>query len=1766
MTKFPSLKCPVCGKKYKEVAAFGSHMRLEHEGTIPEGWSDLRYAYFVHTGRSSGRCRECHGDTPWNETTGAYAKICTSDACKKKYRDRFMAGMRARHGKDNLMDDPRYRERMLTGRKISGTYTFSDGGEVAYMAKLEKAFLEMLDTFFRFPSADIMSPSPNRYIYSYSNVNDPEHEGEHVYVPDFYIPSCNLEIELKSSKNERPRNLMVDVPKDACKDIRMIKDPTVNFCKIYEDDYYVFFQIFADLAMQNQTGEKRPIKYISRALLTSIYRDYIPDDLLAVIDKYIYKYSSKAVMKTPATESDIPDMIEDDPDVDEDGADDEPEFSIEDVYEDPDAILREENGDMSEPQTSADVGVNPLLYYANAVSDFDKREASMESFEFFEMDYFQEPALESGFDIDTSTIEGRAALAHRKWYDRLFANNLVDNAAAKNFTKVTIKNGKIEIRGINCNLLLYRIREKYGEKKLRHIFQYHYNARSWNLYKKRRISRGDMKIDYVFAPEFFCLELCELFTELGAAYNDASYKRIAQLIYENSWMFKADRINMPKMSTNPLSAIRLELLPHQVKFIEEWPVLKSRLNLNGYILSFKPGKGKTLTSVGLAECLHSEKVYIVCPNNLKDNWALELRKYYARYDDENIWRNEVCVLGTKFGNPATAKWIITNNENIKLMLAVAKKDPNSMLIVDECHNFRNFAGGRSKELFELADKIASENVLCVSATPIKATPSEITPMLRIIDRTFTDEAAEMYTKCFNLSDTMAMSLVSKRFGLIIYRPADVVVSLPPKNLHPLELSLPNEDRYYMSNVHDEIIANFKERHETWLKGKGMLFIDSFRNAVLQYSLASKSETNQYLEWVIYSSNSLRTNPEGNDDFHELDIKDFKVFIETYIRPNPKCPMAEAERITAMQNELITAAKRHMGYAIGSILPPRRSEMYINLYAKNTETFYEMIRNRTKKTVIFSTMVPVIKHITKDLNEFGIGAVSITGETKDRLSVLTQFREDPNTLVLVATSWCMGVGVTLTEASQMFFFGTPWRSTDFEQACDRIWRIGQTDEVDIYTVKCMSQQKNLSDRMQDILDWSNRMFDTAISPSELGENPDDLSQVVTESYDDQSDIEFMAECMDAFMPFVTFLNENYDMSKEPTTAMEAAGYSPTTKCPVFILLTVGSTALAKIIRGATGDQFSHSSISFDISLDPLYSFGTKKINPKRELGFVKTSPTDKETWGDVATPYSLFVTYVSEADKQKMLNRLNFFLENAAKMQYSFDGLIRVFLHMKSQKKMKWFCSAFVAEILGAGKALYQDSTLFRPDTLLDVDNVEFVIAGDDISKYDVKNAKRALEKVKALEPIHPMNNGSAATETLGTGWKNFDTTIRVMQKILTKFQYGMLVDGKIQDPDDEYYAEHYRTVSPGIFTKNRCGTCYDFVAYQAFFLKAHGIFCSDYYIEFDNGEGPTHTFNIIEYRNHFIYPETAMGPMAGIWMADTVDEIVSCILNVTAMMNKRWPCKKGEYKVYRMKSNYSRFNESLQEYTDRVHTTGTELRIAYNPNINQLTPYSAPEGVLETSLNLHIDSHQYEMLDDAGMLTLEKIRNCTDLLIEKLWPTYSHVPLKGPIVERNRESNIVPNPFWGTYIVYHALQEENVDSVVLLIRLTDKRNPEHERIDKLCLAIPFSDGAIIPEFGMSHMYNDLYFASSINAAVSSEAYYLGRSRYGADFRFETDYFEVDAWVVRPETLDMIPTATYEEFFEEVTKTDKLAIVGLDHYQRELHKVEVFKHGWCFHRY
>ena len=241
MRKIPYYKCPICNQQFKTINGFGEHMNEVHPGEIPEGWSPLRYYYLILTGKDSGTCRMCKRDTRWIEEAGRYAKLCNRPECKEAFRNEFIQNMRKKYGRTHILDDYETQEKMLSGRNKTKIYTYHDGAKFSYTGELEGKFLKMLDTFLRYPSSDIVSPSPHMYVYYYDNPNDLDHVGNHMYIPDFYFPSLNLDVEIKTSRNIMKKFIDIDDVKEVMKDEAMKKQNRTNYLKIYEEDYTPFF-------------------------------------------------------------------------------------------------------------------------------------------------------------------------------------------------------------------------------------------------------------------------------------------------------------------------------------------------------------------------------------------------------------------------------------------------------------------------------------------------------------------------------------------------------------------------------------------------------------------------------------------------------------------------------------------------------------------------------------------------------------------------------------------------------------------------------------------------------------------------------------------------------------------------------------------------------------------------------------------------------------------------------------------------------------------------------------------------------------------------------------------------------------------------------------------------------------------------------------------------------------------------------------------------------------------------------------------------------------------------------------------------------------------------------------------------------------------------------------------------------------------------------------------------------------------------------------
>ena len=947
-------------------------MDTTHPGNRPGGYSTSRYFYFVMTNKTHGICRTCKQPTEWNEHSMKYDQYCKNPECKQAYAKMAKQRMIGKYGQVHLLNNPDMQKKMLENRRISGRYRFEDGTEFGYVGSYEKEFLKMMDRMMCWHTNDIIAPSPHTYYYNYKNPKDKENEGLKFYIPDFYIPSLNLEIEIKQQTSGNKAMNDINRVKESLKDEVMNSNKNVNYLKINDNDFTVFF----DFLIKAQ--------------------EYLPTP------ENIKNGQMDLVMES-FTES----------------------------YMNREESINNSNDELIE------VAQEGLLSFLHPKK---------------EMTVVTPDTWISKFQIKKNLIGGFGQ-----------------------FYGVRIENHTIELHGINFNLLESRIKRYYDDKSINNIFIPKYNALSYKKFVRKKIQRSDIKIDYLTTPEFFALELVNLFTDLGKRYRDKSYLQMAARIYDSSWLSEADRKSesTPLLDTKNLENITLELNTYQKEFIEKYPKLKAQLNLNGYILAFEQGLGKTLTATGLAECLGVDHVYIVCPNSLKENWALELKKYYKKYEDDDLWRQEVFICSDKpvMFHPDTTRFIITNNESIQKMFPYVLSGRN-MLVLDESHNFRNLKSKRVGELLELRDKLKCVDTLVMSGTPIKATPDEIVPALMLIDPSFNITAATCFSKAFKLTSSIGTSLVETRFGKIMYRKEKDVLEtkLPEKHVNTINVKIANKKKYIMEHVNQVVLTRFGEIYDAGIKDAMKL-----RTPFMELSKTYSPNPDRYHEFEKLIDLMVKK----EEYLHEVD----QIFVEDYMKGvSANIPDKEEKNQYTFYIKNFVRYKAHcLGLAFGEILPKYRRDMFVEMYSENRTEFYRMIKENPKKTLIFSQFKGVVNYIYEDLCNVGIGAVCITGDVKDRMPILRSFKEDDAVQVLVATSQTIGTGVTLVEANQMFFFGPPWRQADFDQCSDRIHRIGQTDDVYIYTVILdTGALLNLSTRMDDILIWSKKMTESVIN--------------------------------------------------------------------------------------------------------------------------------------------------------------------------------------------------------------------------------------------------------------------------------------------------------------------------------------------------------------------------------------------------------------------------------------------------------------------------------------------------------------------------------------------------------------------------------------------------------------------------------------------------------------------------------------------------------------
>jgi SNF2 family DNA or RNA helicase len=118
----------------------------------------------------------------------------------------------------------------------------------------------------------------------------------------------------------------------------------------------------------------------------------------------------------------------------------------------------------------------------------------------------------------------------------------------------------------------------------------------------------------------------------------------------------------------------------------------------------------------------------------------------------------------------------------------------------------------------------------------------------------------------------------------------------------------------------------------------------------------------------------------------------------------------------------------------------------------TDTLFELLDPLIadgQKVLVFSQFVQMLNLLEKECAVRNIHTHILTGQTKDRQQVVSEFQADTKPGVFLLSLRAAGTGLNLTNASYVVLYDPWWNPAVEAQAIDRSHRIGQTQTVNAY---------------------------------------------------------------------------------------------------------------------------------------------------------------------------------------------------------------------------------------------------------------------------------------------------------------------------------------------------------------------------------------------------------------------------------------------------------------------------------------------------------------------------------------------------------------------------------------------------------------------------------------------------------------------------------------------------------------------------------------------
>lgn len=452
----------------------------------------------------------------------------------------------------------------------------------------------------------------------------------------------------------------------------------------------------------------------------------------------------------------------------------------------------------------------------------------------------------------------------------------------------------------------------------------------------------------------------------------------------------------------------------------------------GVLIADEMGLGKTITALGAIAAKSAFPAVIVCPASLKENWRREAQRWLPG-------RSIVTLKGRRSANLSllNAHVYIINYDVLPSWVEALSAEAPRAIVFDESHYAKNGRAKRTKACRQLAKSARNQAhghglVLLLTGTPVMNRPVELVSQLQIMGRLetfggwkgFTTRYCNAYQGRFGYNadgagNLQELNVKLRRHCMVRRLKVDVLKELPPKVRSRIVLPLTNRAEYDRTEA--DVIR--------WIGEQAMLNVE--KRAEFRETAISEWDENRCLAVRESKAGLFKVDPARCEERRDLELRG--ITQKTYASARARGLLSsyrgerEARAASAEQLVRIEALKQ---VAVKGMLPAALS--WIGNFLETGESL-----------VVFATHVDVVKEVAAAFD----GSRMIYGATSQsaRTEAVDAFQAGESKII-VGNLQAMGVGYTLTAASNVVFLELGWNPAQHTQPEDRCHRIGQTDSV------------------------------------------------------------------------------------------------------------------------------------------------------------------------------------------------------------------------------------------------------------------------------------------------------------------------------------------------------------------------------------------------------------------------------------------------------------------------------------------------------------------------------------------------------------------------------------------------------------------------------------------------------------------------------------------------------------------------------------------------